>query len=167
MMRRILNSMYRYLRAPAARSAEEFGNEIEEEITFHIAQRAGEYMSSGMSAEEARHKALERFGNASRYAAQCHLATIRGLATWHRLHLAMTVGLILAVAWLWFRSTGRGMGSLAEFAQLPPGIASMLDNDWTGDVRGRLVDERGRPVTSAHVLVVVKTWPDQSYFQRA
>lgn len=124
-------------------------------------------MASGMSEQDARRKAFERFGNASRYAAQCHLATVRGLATWHRLHLAMTIGLVAAVGWLWYRSTGPSSGSLMELAELPPGIASMLDNDWTGDVRGRLVDERGKPIASAHVLVVVKTWPDQSYFQRA
>jgi hypothetical protein len=167
MIGHMVSSLYRYVRTPAARSAEEFGNEIEEEISFHLAQRAGEYAASGMSEQEARRKALERFGNASRYAAECHLASVKGLATWHRLHLAVTVGLVAAVGWLWFRSTGPHAGSLAGLASLPPGIASMLDNDWTGDVQGRLVDERGQPIASAHVLVVVKTWPDQSYFQRA
>jgi hypothetical protein len=167
MIRRTLKSLHRYLRTPAARSAEEFGNEIEEEISFHLAQRASEYMAGGMCEEDARHKALERFGNASRYAAQCHLATVRGLATWHRLHFATTIALVVAVTFFGFRSTRPSADSNLEFSQLPPGIASMLDNDWTGDVRGRLVDERGQPITSAHVLVVVKTWPDESYFQRA
>jgi hypothetical protein len=167
MIEHTLKSLYRYLRAPAARSAEQFGDEIEEEISFHIAQRISEYTAGGMSEQDARRKALERFGNASRYAAECHLATVKGLATWHRLHLAVTVGLVAAVAWLWLRSRDSSAGSLTELAPLPPGIASMLDNDWTGDVQGRLVDERGHPIPSAHVLVVVKTWPDQSYFQRA
>jgi hypothetical protein len=52
-------------------------------------------------------------------------------------------------------------------AALPPGIASMLDNDWTGNVTGRIVDEAGQPIVGAYALVVVKTWPDESYFQRA
>ena len=43
----------------------------------------------------------------------------------------------------------------------------MLDNDWTGNITGQIRDDLGQPITAAQVLVVVKTWPDQSYFQRA
>jgi hypothetical protein len=166
MVGRFFNSLYRYLLAPAARTAEQFGDEIEEELSFHIAERTSEYLSSGLSEVGARRKALERFGDTSRYAVECHLATVGELATWHRLHLAATIALAALAGFLWFRATPSA-GIPAKLAQLPPGIESMLDNDWTGDVRGRIVDDQGQPISGAHVLVVVKTWPDQSYFQRA
>jgi hypothetical protein len=166
MVGRFLSSLYRYLRAPAARTAEQLGDEIQEELAFHLAQRTSEYVAGGMSEADARRKALERFGGASRYAVECHLAAVGELATWHRLHLAATIALAAVVGVLWFKATPHA-GIPAQIAQLPPGIATMLDNDWTGDVRGRIIDDQGQPIHGAHVLVVVKTWPDQSYFQRA
>lgn len=162
-----LKTLFCYLRAPAARSAQEFGDSIEDELAFHITERAGEYTANGMSAEDARRAALKRFGPPSRVAAECHAADVGGLALWHRLHLAMTAALAVAVGVLWFTSTRPGDGSLMLASKVPPGIMSMLDHDWTGDITGRIVDENGKPIDGAHVLVVVKTWPDQSYFQRA
>lgn len=167
MLASILKSILGYLRSPAARSAEEFGDDIEAEIAFHLDARAREYMQSGMSEPDARRAAIQQFGNPAQIAVECHAGDIGRLVLWHRLHLALTVGLVLAVAWLWF-GTARSIDVQRLVAShVPPGIASMLDNDWTGDVTGRIVDERGRPIENAHVLAVVKTWPDQSYFQRA
>ena len=167
MVAHALKTLLRYLTSPAARSAVEFGDAIEEEIAFHIRERTREGMADGMSEEAARRAAHVRFGSASRVAAECHAASLGGLAVWHRLHLAMTVALTVAVGVLWFTAPWTGEDPTARVSQLPPGIASMLDNDWTGDISGRILDERRRPIDAAHVLVVVKTWPDQSYFQRA
>jgi hypothetical protein len=155
-----LKTLLRYLRTPAARSAEEFGDSIEVELAFHISECSQEYVANGMSPKDARRAALKRFGPPSRVAAECHAAAVDGLAWWHRLHLAMTAALFVAVGVLWFTSTRLAF-------KVPPGIMSMLDHDWTGDVTGQILDENGRPIVGAHVLVVVKTWPDQSYFQRA
>lgn len=160
-------TLLRYLRTPAARSAEEFGDAIEKEIAFHIVERTRQYMADGMSEEDASRAALTRFGDASRVAAECHAAAVGGLAVWHRLHLTMTAVLAIAVGVLWLTSRRPSEGPLTVTSQLPPGIASLLDNDWTGDITGQILDEHARPIDGAHVLVVVKTWPDQSYFQRA
>lgn len=156
-----------YLRAPARRTAEEFGDAIEEEIAFHVAERTREYVAQGLPEDEAKRQALARFGDASRVAAECHTASISGLVVWHRFHLAATAALTVAVALLWFKAFGPSHDGRLSLSQLPPGIASMLDNDWTGDIAGRILDERQQPLADAHVLVVVKTWPDGSYFQRA
>lgn len=161
-----LKTLIQYLRAPATRSAEEFGDAIEEEITFHLASRTQEYMTGGMSADGARRAALKRFGDATRVAVECQAAEVRRLATWHRLHLAITTLLFISVG-VFCLTSMRPEGGRLALSQLPPGIVSLLDNDWSGDVTGRILDERGRPIDAAHVLVVVKTWPDHSYFQRA
>lgn len=163
----MLKTLLRYLHSPPARSAEEFGDAIEQELAFHIAERIREYMAEGLSEQDAKRAALMRFGDASRVAAECHAAAVGGLALWHRLHLAMTAALAIAVGVLWFTSRRSGEDPLALASQLPPGIASMLDNDWTGDITGQILDEHEQPIDNASVLVVVKTWPDQSYFQRA
>lgn len=167
MLASILKSILGYLRSPAARSAEDFGDDIEAEIAFHIDARAREYMQTGMTEADARRAAIQRFGNPAKVAVECHAADIGRLILWHRLHLALTAGLVLVVAWLWFGTTRTIDVQRLVASHVPPGIASMLDNDWTGDVTGQIVDERGRPIENSHVLVVVKTWPDQSYFQRA
>lgn len=156
-----------YLRSPARRTADEFGEAIEEELAFHIAERTREHVAEGVPEDEAKRLALQRFGDASRVAAECHAASIGGLVLWHRLHLVMTAALTVAVAILAFQGLGLRNETWMKLTQLPPGIASMLDNDWTGDVTGRILDERQRPIANANVMVVVKTWPDQSYFQRA
>ncbi len=167
MIRRPLQTLIGYLRTPAARSAEEFGDAIEEEIAFHVEARTQEYLQQGMSEADARRAACQRFGNPARVAADCHAASIGGLILWHRLHLAMTATLAVAFGWLWMASA-RTLPAPLEFAsRLPPGIASMLAHDWTGDVTGQILDERARPIEAVNVLVVVKTWPDQSFFQRA
>ncbi len=167
MIRRVLKAFIGYLRTPVAQSAEEFGDAIEEEIAFHVEARTREYIKNGMPEKDASRAALKRFGDTSQVAAECHAAAIGGLILWHRLHLTMTATLAVALGWLWFASAQTIEDQPELASPLPPGIASMLDNDWTGDVTGQILDEQGRPIEEAHVLVVVKTWPDQSYFQRA
>ena len=164
MLTQTLHALRHYLRTPAAWSAERFGDEIEDEIAFHLTERTRDLIAEGFSEEEAKQAALTQFGDAARIAAECHAGAVGGLALWHRLHLAMTVALAVAVGALWF-SLHPTMLDLSE--QLPTALASMVDNDWTGDVTGRILDDQGRAISNAHVLVVVKTWPDGSYFQRA
>jgi hypothetical protein len=167
MIRRAFTEFWGYLRTPASRSAEAFGDEIAEEIAFHIEARTLEYQQQGMSLEAAQQAAHRRFGNPARVAADCHTAAIGGLILWHRLHLAMTAGLALTLGWVWWTTARTNMDLTATTARVPPGIAAMLDHDWTGDVTGQIVDDQDGPIEAANVLVVVKTWPDQSYFQRA
>lgn len=159
-------SLLRYLRKSAF-PAEKSGGSIEEEIAFHLGERTREYIEAGMSGDAAALKALEQFGNPSRIAATCHTADVRGLLIWHRLHVSMTVLLGIAVATFWFGWLMPGSQLGPPSAQLPPGIASLLDNDWSGDISGQVRDEHAKPIEGALVLIVVKTWPDESYFQRA
>lgn len=50
--------------------------EVRRELEFHLEMRTEEYMSEGLNEQAARKKALERFGDPSRHAAEC-----RGLAS--------------------------------------------------------------------------------------
>lgn len=167
MITQVFESLVCYLRAPAARSADEFRDEIEDEIAFHVAERSREFMAEGMSEPEAKTAALRKFGDAPRIASECHKAAVGGLVLWHRLHLMLTAALavVLTALVLTSHSPNSGRGDFA--ATLPSGVASLLDNDWTGDIRGQILDDRGQPLDEARVLISVKTWPDQSYFQRA
>ena len=160
-----IKTLLQYLHTPAARSAEEFGDAIQQEIAFHIAERAQSYQAEGMSAEAATRAAHQKFGDASRVAAECHRAAVGGVALWHRMHLALTAMLAVAVGALWFTLLSHREVPLAS--KLPPGIATMLNHDWTGDIAGQILNDRTQPIADADVLVVVKTWPDESYFQRA
>jgi hypothetical protein len=106
-IRRLLKTLLQYIQAPAARSAGEFGNAIEEELTFHIGERTRELVEGGMSEEDAKRAAIARFGDPSRVAAECHATVVGGLAMWHRLHLAMTALLAVAVMALSCRPASR------------------------------------------------------------
>lgn len=160
----MFRSFLQYLRAPVTRSADDFADAIEEEIAFHVAQRTQEHLAQGMPEPDARSAALTQFGDPSRVAAECHAAAIGVPLVWHRLHLSLTCLLLIlsgfvAVSW-WTSQQPKPVA-------LPPGIASILRHDWTGDIRGQALDEQGHPLRDAQILVVVKAWPDQSYFQRA
>lgn len=164
---KVLDPLLRYLKAPAALSAEQIEDDIKEEIAFHISERARDYQALGMDQEAAHQAALARFGDASKVTVQCHTTSISKLVALHRIHLGATLALGALVAVLTFQLFARHSETAQALPSIPPSVASMLDNDWTGDVSGRVEGEHGQPIRGANVLIVVKTWPDQSYFQRA
>ena len=62
-------------------------SEVDEELEMHLDLRTKEYEAQGMSPKEARRKALERFGDIERHAAECRReADVRNrrwrVATW-------------------------------------------------------------------------------------
>ena len=54
----------------------EVGEELEEELQFHLAERTRDNMNAGMNAEAARHNAQRRFGNATLAKERAHEANI-------------------------------------------------------------------------------------------
>ncbi len=88
-MANLTKSFLQYLRTPVARSAEEFGDAIEDEIAFHIEQRTQDYIATGMPADDVKLAALKKFGDASCVAKECHAAAVGDLAVWHRMHLRL------------------------------------------------------------------------------
>lgn len=167
MIAHALKSFLEYLRSPAVRSTQKFADDIEEEIAFHLSERMREYVAGGMSEEEARSRAKAKFGNVSQVANECHAAAIGIPVFWHRMHQSLTAVLAIAALGLWL-SPHPSLDDPKQLAlHLPTAIASMVDIDWNGDITGQVLDEQGRPVESVRLMVIVKTWPDGSYFQRS
>ena len=45
--------------------------EVNDELSFHVEMRTREYMDQGLSAEDAKAKALERFGDSEQHRLDC------------------------------------------------------------------------------------------------
>lgn len=162
-----VRSLIDYVRGPVTRAIEEFDDGIEREIAFHVSERTDEYVARGHSPDEAQRLATKQFGSRARIAMECRAKAVGGLIIWHRLHLCLTTALIVGIGGLLFFGR-RWVNDTSRFtSSLPPGIASMLDNDWTGSITGQILDNEGNPLEGAQVLITVKTWPDHTYFQRS
>jgi hypothetical protein len=143
-------------------SSEEVGAEIDDELEFHFQSLVEENLAKGMTFSDAWSAARERFGSLPRYSAACrelHRRSPSGAAA--AVALAALTGV---VAWnaasmqAWRRTSAE-----PQTAQVESRIHQSKDRD----VAGRLVDSLGRPVANADVLVVLKSWPNGRYRQRA
>ena len=125
---------------------------IRDEITFHLTETAARQAELGVSADEARCSAAERFGDVTGVIRECAADSAETHSRWHRRHLALTSLLIVGAA---------ALGAWSYRAvNAPPWIGD-------GDLAGQVVDEMGKPIAGAHVLAVVKTWPQQAFRQLA
>jgi hypothetical protein len=151
MIRRWLREIASYVRTPSG-VPDDVSRSIRDEIEFHLTESARRQMERGLSADKACHTAVQQFGDVEAAVRGCAETAATGHARLHRAHLAVTALSIVAVsalgAWIWMN---------------PPGEPAPGD----GDISGQVVDEQARPVSNAHVLAVVKTWPKQSYRQLA
>jgi hypothetical protein len=139
-----------YLRTPHG-VPDEVSRSIREEIEFHLAERARQQMRDGAEVDEACQTAVAQFGDVEGVVRGCHQAAGAAHARWHWAHLGTTAVLLVAVGLL-------SVWVVRNSGEPPAG---------EGDVTGRVVDEQGRAVANANVLVVVKTWPKQAYRQLA
>ncbi|MCA9185327.1 MAG: carboxypeptidase-like regulatory domain-containing protein [Pirellulaceae bacterium] len=160
-----VSSLWMYLRGATALRDEQIRIEIADELSFHLQERIEEYLLAGMTLEAARDKALRRFGNVARIAEDCRRTALQQITVWHRIHLAATI--ILAVTMIAMCYRMFVLFHEFEAPTMSRVVSALMDNDWTGDVRGQILDTASRPIEGAHVLVVVKAWPDGSYMQRA
>jgi hypothetical protein len=149
MIRQWLSDAVRYIRNPSGVS-EAASRSIREEIEFHLAESARERIGAGAAPTEACQGAVEHFGDVEAVVRGCHEVAATGHARWHRLHLTATAVLLAAVA---------AIGGLAWSLSGEPPVGE-------GDITGRVVDEQSNPIANAHVLAVVKTWPQQAFHQQ-
>jgi hypothetical protein len=62
-----MNIFYRFAKKLAILfGRQRFSRELDEEMAFHREQAEKEFLSAGMTPEEARHAAMRQFGNATR-----------------------------------------------------------------------------------------------------
>ena len=125
---------------------------IRDEISFHLSETAARQVEQGIPVDEACRSAMTRFGDVDGVVRECAADSLATHSRWHRRHLALTVVLVIGAAIL-------GAWSY-RVLNAPPWIGD-------GDLVGQVVDELGKPVAGAHVLAVVKTWPQQAFRQLA
>jgi hypothetical protein len=131
---------------------DEVSNSIRDEIAFHLAESVARQTQQGASTEDACRTAITRFGDVGAAVRQCAVEPAEIHSRWHRRHLALTAALFVAAA---------GLGAWAYRAvNAPPWVGD-------GDLVGQVVDDMGKPIAGAHVLAVVKTWPEQAFRQLA
>jgi hypothetical protein len=150
MIRRWLGHVARYIRTPSGVS-EETCESIREEIKFHLVQAAREELARGVPPAKACETSITRFGDVQSALRGCTDSASNSFARIHRLHLATTAALVVAVM------------LLAGFVWMKTRPIAVGD----GDIVGRVVDQLDHPVENAHVLAVVKTWPKQAFRQVA
>lgn len=164
MISKLCHTVWRYIVTPVGKASEELTSEIHEEIAFHLDQRARDFERQGLERSEAEAAAVAKFGDVSKIAFECQSTATASISWLHRVHLVVTTVLALFVLILFLE---RIWDSGSSLASLPPGIAGMLDNDWSGNVRGKVLSDDGSPIVGARLMISVKTWPDGSFCQRA
>lgn len=152
-MNRIVNSILDYVKTPVARQLNQTQAEIEEELNFHLRSRTDEYHAHGMSVSDSSTAAVDRFGDINRIASECRKESST-LPIWtHRVHLALTAGLMIVATLLMFDVVrSRNVLARQEIRE--------------GDLGGVVLDEHGRPLIDAHVMVAIKWWPDNGFRQQ-
>lgn len=181
---RIARAWQQRFAMPAAESQES----VDEELMFHLRSLIDENLAKGMQAEAAWHDAQTRFGSLRRYADDCRQTYQRGHFAMQKLTVAAVLLLGVLMAWVAVevralrdaqqlalaaarrenldslsQATALARDQQERYARLetPDGEAPVE----RCDLEGMVVDRDGGPLGNAHVLVVLKTWPDGWYHQ--
>jgi hypothetical protein len=126
---------------------------------LHLRSLIDENLAQGMSADVAWHEAQTRFGSLRRYADECRRVFQRDHFMTQK--LAVAALLLLGVLTGWVAVEVRALRDEQQLARAQAGESSAE----RCDVQGLVVDRDGKPLADAHVLVVLKTWPDGWYHQ--
>ena len=162
MIRPLFHSLLAYFRTPPLLQAAHDLDELREEIQFHLAESVDDGLEQGLNQYESQQAALNRFGDVDATVRNCHEVSLSQHLFWYRVHQVLTIGLLAAVGYLWYDSTQQNSPTAIVSTAA---TAKMTVN--AGELRGAVVDERGDPVSAAHVLAVVKTWPANGYRQQS
>lgn len=149
MKNRGLGDLARYITNPFRETARE-SRSIRDEVVFHLTESARSLMNDGCTADQACDDALRCFGDPDVALRKCNQIASQSYLRMHRIHLAVTSILLAAIVSLALLVFNGGGGRLVG----------------DGDLTGRVVDEQSRPIENAHVLAVVKTWPQQAFRQQ-
>lgn len=171
MLRNWLRALISYLQAPTVVRAADEKSELREEIEFHLTSSVQEHIDGGMASQQSQQAALERFGDVRAVLDDCSEESVAQHVVWHRIHQAVTVALVSAVALLGYLAlrtpTARSVKSELSTspALLHASGYSLVETH--GDITGSVVGDRGEPLEAAHLLAVVKTWPPNGYRQQS
>lgn len=164
MIRNWLHTLFAYLHLPLVVHTAREMDDTREEIEFHLTSSVQENIDSGMDSQKSEQVALERFGDVNTVVENCCNVSISRHVFWHRVHQLLTLILICAVGSLWFFTRNKPV----EKSNLSVLVASGYSlAETSGDIRGTVVTDHGKPVNAAHVLAVVKTWPAKGFRQNS
>lgn len=113
-------------RSGAAAAADAVQEEIDEEIAFHIEERARAFKDLGHGEREARALAAARFGNVARIRKACRTQRLWKSTMLQRLHLALTLLLLLTASVLGARSFASSTAQEAKIHSLRASLDSVL-----------------------------------------
>lgn len=165
MLRAILQTLTEYFRTPVSRQLIQAHAEVQEEIQFHLASKVADLQGMGASPQDAANTALEQFGDVRTVLRQCCDESSAGQIILHRSHMLLTALLMIATTTfslkMWSASA-KDDAPKNSVTQLPTGVQSTYD----GDVAGIVVDELGKALPNANVMVAVKWWPANGFRQQ-
>jgi hypothetical protein len=158
---KIAAAWQRWFPAPVS----ELDESIDEELMFHLRSLIDENLAKGMPADAAWHQAQTRFGSLRRYADECGRIFQRSRFTTQKFCAVGLLMLIGFVGWMAIEVRALRQAELLVYANAQRQAANAQQQAERGDLEGVVVDRRGRPLSDAKVLVVLKTWPEGWYRQ--
>lgn len=167
------NICHSWFRLPATANIVHGEAGIDDELMFHFRSLVDENLAQGMSLDAAWQAAQDRFGSLRSYSHECRLAVLGVHPMLQRVSAAGLVVLSLLVAWLFLEVRSLRQAHAAppatphgqlRLAQKPAGKEAKPQKD-TVDLAGTITDRKGKPLADVHVLVILKTWPNNRYRQ--
>jgi hypothetical protein len=146
------------------------GQDIDEELMFHLRSLVDEELAKGTSFDAAWCAAQDRFGSLPHYAGACRDITLEDRLMWQRFSIAGFVVLGMLVGWLALEVRTLRQGQVSLLAANLAKSAAMeklvqKPSDERHAITGQVLDQNGQPIDSARLLVILKTWPNDRYRQ--
>ncbi|MEM8863229.1 MAG: carboxypeptidase-like regulatory domain-containing protein [Chloroflexota bacterium] len=160
-------SLKQYLRMPWTAYASDVGDDLKQELEFHLASSASDYHRGGMSVEESQKAALDRFGNLNEVWRDCSDVFTSGQRLWHRIHLLTTLALVFFVGMLFINSISNDAQPQTAPARVEMAACGFSFSETTGDVLGSVSGLSGEAIAQANIIAVVKTWPPGGFCQQS
>jgi hypothetical protein len=153
---------------PAVSIDTDIAPQIDEELLFHFRALVDENSARGMSPDDAWTDAQRRFGSIDRYAKQTWRIDMGHQLTLQRVGIIALLLLALLCSWLWLQVENLH-GQNTQILQLMKGMAPAKADDQPPKLSafvGNVLDDSGKPLANADLLVILKTWPDGRYMQQ-
>lgn len=183
-----LEALHFLPKAPDPRPAREIEGDILAELQFHLDMKTRDLEAAGMNPEQARQTAQEKFGDLDRVFQRCRRAQLGERIMMQRILFVMMIVLIGAVAFLGVQAheaSASNRETAAALARIDKRLEKFGDgkgdatpsvpremrgstgdvSEVTFDVEGHVLDEEGRPLMGADVLLIVKTWANEDFRQ--
>lgn len=153
-----------WTRLGPSRPIDEVDRDIGDELRFHVESLAEENRAAGMSEGDAWSAARASFGSLNAYARACRRINVGDRIMLQRFSAVLIVAMVLLGGYLVVevRALRRQHDAALQSASRTESSSRVC-----GDVTGRVADTGGVPLAGTQLLVVVKTWPNGAYRQRA